>query len=698
VLGIVRDPKGDPIAGAKVLLRRTRTLEMGGRAMAMMMMEDGSTDQEGRFVFEDQEPGTISLSAVASGYREARRDDVEIPRGEDLTGVEIPLPAGAILEGRVLGADGRAALGAEVGLVRGEQGLGGMMGEMDRVGVDGNGYYRLEGLGPGPVSIEAVHPDYPRAVRDVELDEGRNALDLTFAGGQNVSGRVTDTEGNPLAGADVQLVASGRAFGGPSARSNPDGTFTMPGVRDGTYDALAAAEGFATSARVPVSVAAQPVAGLELRLDRGATITGRIIGLAPERFAATRVEAEGRGPESFGSGAVDVDGAFRIEHLPPGAYTVRARLQDSGRQAVGQAVLEPGSPAVRVDLEFGRGLELSGVVTQAGEPRGGLTVFAEGVDVDAEGFSETDVRGKFRIDGLEPGSFRIHVRDFASGLAYSESVDLSTSRELSVALPTASVSGRVRDAADREPLSGVTLTLVAADEAARPLLAPHTTSTDLEGRFTFAGVADGSWRLAANHAGHAARVVPIELELARSVDDVEIDLDPTEGLTVESRLPGGAAPEAVLLAVLDASGGRLVGGSYSTGENGRVRLASVPAGEWELLVSAPGSATAAVRVRSPGPPVAVELPPATRLRVEVPELVGTRTVASVSVADASGRTYRALSWGADARGKWTLEGGSLELAALPPGSWSVTVAASDGRSWTGQAVTQHGAPARVTLE
>jgi hypothetical protein len=86
------------------------------------------------------------------------------------------------------------------------------------------------------------------------------------------------------------------------------------------------------------------------------------------------------------------------------------------------------------------------------------------------------------------------------------------------------------------------------------------------------------------------------------------------------------------------------------------------------------------------------------LRVEVPELAGTRTVASVSVADASGRAYRALSWGADARGKWTLEGGSLELAALPPGSWSVTVAASDGRSWTGRAVTQPGAPARVTLE
>ena len=48
---------------------------------------------------------------------------------------------------------------------------------------DGEGFYRLEGVEPGPRSIEAVHPSYVRTVRDVEARPGRNGLDFEFEGG-----------------------------------------------------------------------------------------------------------------------------------------------------------------------------------------------------------------------------------------------------------------------------------------------------------------------------------------------------------------------------------------------------------------------------------------------------------------------------------------------------------------------------------
>jgi len=698
VAGVVLDPQGEPIVGAQVLLRRSQTIEMGGNVMAMMMMTDSATDQEGRFLFEDQEPGTISLSAVASGYQEAKRDNLEVPKGEDLLDIEIPLPTGAILEGRVLSPDGRAAIGAAVGPAGGDEGPGGMMRQMNQVGVDGSGYYRIEGLEAGPLSIEAVHPDYPRVVRDAELREGRNTLDLNFEGGQEVTGRVVDASGGPVPDAAVQLVPAGRRWGGPETMSETDGAFTLPGVQDGDYRVQADATGFASfDGDLSVNVAGEPVHGLEVRLDRGAAIYGRVTGLEPGKLGDVGVSTDGPGASGFGGASVDYEGNYRVENLVPGEYTVTARLSESGRQATGQATLESGMTETRLDLEFGTGLTLSGTAVQGDAPVVGATVYAEGLEVDHTGWSQTDTSGHFSIEGLDPGSYQVHVKNFQTGLAYSEQVEVATSREIRLELPTASVGGRVLDSADRDPLQGVTVILTDAQNSGRAGLPAHSTTTDLDGRFLLSSVADGQWHLAANRKGFAASSMPVIVQFDKAVDDLEIVMEATEGLTLETRLPSGAPPDEISVAVLDAGGGSLSSGSYSTGENGRVRLSSVPAGRWELIVSAAGAATSTIPVQAPGPPVPVQLQPATSLRVVVAELRGTTNLATVSVTGSDGRPFRTLSWTGQPRSEWRMEGGQLEFASLPPGTWTVTVVTTDGRRWAGSATTNPGSGAVLPL-
>jgi protocatechuate 3,4-dioxygenase beta subunit len=699
VSGTVLDPQAEPIVGARVMLRRTRTIEMGGNVMAMMMMSDSTTDQEGRFLFEDQEPGTISLSAVASGYQEAKRDNIEVPKGQDLENVEIPLPAGAILEGRVLMPDGRAAIGATLGPVGEGEGPVDMTRMMSRVGVDGNGYYRIEGLEPGAISIEAEHPDYPRVVRDTELREGRNSLDLGFQGGHEVGGRVIDSSGAPVEEAAVRLVPAGRSWGGPESRSLADGSFVMPGVQDGDYRLWVDAQGFASfDGKMPVQVDGGPVQGLEVQLDPGGAIFGRITGLEPEQFSDVGVSSDGPGMAGFGDSDVDYEGNYRIEHLTAGSYTLTARLRDSGKQASGQVTLEPGATEARLDLQFGGGLTLSGKAIQGEAPIAGATVFAEGVDIDHTGWSQTDHSGQFSIEGLEAGTYEVHVRNFQTGLAYSETLDLATSREITLELPTAFVGGRVLDSTDRDPLAGVTVILTDPRQTARASLPTHTTTTDLDGSFLISSVADGEWRLSASKKGYAAYAAPVAVQFDKSVDDLEITMDATEGLTVEARLPNGTPPDELSVAVLDASGGALFGGSYTTGEGGRVRLSSVPPGGWELVVSAAGAATANLSAQAPGPPVAVQLQPATELRVDVPDLTGTGALATVRLRDSAGRPFRALGWTAQPRSQWRMEAGRIEFASLPPGSWTVTVETADGRSWSGTSVTTPGAAATLSLE
>jgi hypothetical protein len=150
--------------------------------------------------------------------------------------------------------------------------------------------------------------------------------------------------------------------------------------------------------------------------------------------------------------------------------------------------------------------------------------------------------------------------------------------------------------------------------------------------------------------------------------------------------------------VIDPSGGTLVAGNFATGEGGRVRLASVPAGSWDVVVGAPGAAFMTVRATAPGAPVPVALAPPTRLAVSVPELVEPGTRASVRVADASGRPFRTLGWSGRPTSEWTMMGGRIEFATLPEGSWSVTVATTDGRQWSGQSQTSAGQVAELRLE
>jgi uncharacterized GH25 family protein len=695
VSGMVLDPEGEPIPGAQVNLSRTRTMEMGGNVMRMMMRVDESTDSEGRFLFEDQEPGEISLGATASGYQEAKLDNLEIPKGEDLEGVELPLVAGAIVQGRVSAPDGRPAIGASVRVVPES---GGMMMMPGGAPSDGSGNYRLEGLAPGSASIEATHPDYPRAVKDLEVREGINSLDLAFEGGHEVSGAISDEAGNPVADAMARLVPVGRSWGGPEARSANDGSFTMPGVQDGDYRLWAEAEGYASSpGDVAVSVAGDPVSGLVVRLKAGATIIGTIRGLEPERFSGVTVQAEGGGFGGFGGAAVDYEGNYRLEHLTPGSYTVVASLEGSGRQAQSKAVLEPGATELRVDLEFGRGLTLSGQAVQAGQPIVGATVFAEGIDVSHTGWSQTDHQGRFSLDGLESGGYDVHVRNWQTGLAYNERVELATSREIVLEIPTARVGGQILDASDRQPLAGVSVTLTSAEQQDAARLPTHAATTDLNGRFELASVADGSWRLSASKQGYAAIAETVTVQYEKTVEDLRLSMDATEGLTLQTRLPSGAPPGEVRVAVLDASGSAVVSGIYATGENGRVRLSSVPPGSWEVIVSAAGAATSSLRAEAPGATVPVALRPATGLRVSVPELSDADVVAMVSLRDQDNRPFRSLSWNGGPRSEWRLSGGSIEFASLPPGTWQVKVAAADGRSWQDSSATAPGTIAELTL-
>jgi hypothetical protein len=82
-------------------------------------------------------------------------------------------------------------------------------------------------------------------------------------------------------------LSAGRGIG---ATSSPDGSFSVPGVTDGSYQ-ITARHRSSGLAWQEVEVAGRSVQGLELRLGPGGAITGRLLGLTSADLSGVRVEA-----------------------------------------------------------------------------------------------------------------------------------------------------------------------------------------------------------------------------------------------------------------------------------------------------------------------------------------------------------------------------------------------------------------------
>ena len=300
-----------------------------------------------------------------------------------------------------------------------------------------------------------------------------------------------------------------------------DGGFRFEGIFPGSYRLDAVKEGKGrTSQPVPVTVAEAPLDGIVLELASTGTINGRILGLNVDELAQVRVSA-GWGS---GLGAVAYDGSYRITDLTPGTWKVVADLPRTGRRAEGEVTLEPGADA-ELDLDFAAGLTLSGRLTKNGRPFAGATLTLHGPDAMPV-WAETGPEGRFELQGLGSGVYRLEVSDYRAGLLQARRIDLQQNQDIVLDLLTATLAGVVLDASERQPLAQVELTLTSlgAGEGAGT---DHRIVSSADGSFTCVEVAEGPWKLTAGRPGfHPKEHV---LSPGDSWQRMEILLQPASG-------------------------------------------------------------------------------------------------------------------------------------------------------------------------
>ncbi|MEO8504007.1 MAG: carboxypeptidase-like regulatory domain-containing protein [Acidobacteriota bacterium] len=691
IRGRVLDDQSRPLGDARI------DLEAGDQTGASTESWGGPwvarSGSDGAFDLADVPTGAYDLFASLTGFLAAEVGDIQVLPGKDVDGLEVVLRAGGAVHGTVYDYDGTPLPGISVSAGVSPSGTTTGVPAVDTT--DGDGHYRLPAVAPGHATVSAAKPEGGRTARELDVKPGENELDLRFQGGVEVSGTVVDDRGGPVGGAHVALSSTSRSGGGEGKRTETatDGRFAFKDVHDGEYRMVAWSDGYAQTNLPAFTVAGVAMTGLEVRLQKGGRIVGALRGLNLIEIAALRIIAKRVGdPGPWLQGVVDPAGRYSIANVPAGLWSVDANVH-GGRRANGRVTVPETFGDSVLDLEFGKGLTLTGHVIRGGVPLGDASVYVMGQSVAARLSADTTSDGKFRLEGLAAGTYTVSV--LAHGSSWSDSLDLEDDRDIEIAFGVGSLHGRVLDAEDGSPLAGVTLTLESAvpDASHMRNLFTSRARSDAQGQFRIGDLSAGSWTLRGSLAGYAATTAVATIDDGQDAE-TDIRMQATEGLVLQVATPAGPAA-TVQAAVLDGGGGVVSIGRFQATDTGRVRIQNVPQGSYEVLLAADGTAVADIRAVAAGPATPVRLQAGARVVVHVADLDSDSTVATVSLTDGAGHVFRSPN-SSVVLSTWSLAHGRASIEGVPAGSWTVQVTGSDGQRWSA-AVNVH-AGSEVVVE
>ena len=485
-----RDAAGPP--GATGSVRGRVTSDASGAPLhrvrvtlngAVQNAPSAVTDTLGAFEILDVPAGSYTLTATRAGYltiqygqrrpREAGRT-IHVAAGHAVKGIEMALPRGSVLAGRITDEAGDPAPdirveALEYRYVRGRR----LLVPARLTTTNDIGEYRLSGLEPGRFRLRASSTeaweaddgktthvfavtyfpgvtagDAPQGI-DLEVGQEIGGLDFRLVAGNaaRVSGVVEDANGTPLRDQQVYLSEISRGIGGrlvssgqgaPPVRTDTHGAFEFSRLAPGEY--LVGTGGAEDRVNVTIVLGDGDAQHVRLSPRRPAEFSGRVVtdeGSAPPflptriRLAPVPVEARHALPlwgESSGETVrtdwtfkiVNLDGPrlFRVSGLPDEWMLAAVRIGGRDITDTPFEVTRGGPDVSGVEIVLSRkGARIEGNVTAAGSPAQDATVivFPENTALWGPGSRfvraiRPDDAGRFELGGLPPGAYRIVAR------------------------------------------------------------------------------------------------------------------------------------------------------------------------------------------------------------------------------------------------------------------------------------------------
>lgn len=383
---------------------------------------------DGRFRFEAPSLGTWTLATVtAEGYLpyapELGRSRVAwtASAAQKIEHADLFLHPAVSYQGLVVDDEGRPVAGAQVELFGADTGERALVGIESSFETDGDGQFEFSA--PDWAILEARHPEHPfgRAQIDEAAQvERRLTIKLgnaPAASDQVITGVVLDASGAALVGVEVQgFVIARRGQLGRSAWAVTDerGAFVLAPLDAARYVVRATPSNSAYVQQGPV----EPGAHVELRIEDGLTLEGRLVdddgqGIAAGTVELSRVVDQLRRARVASVSVFDPQGSFRFGGLQPGRYELRAIAQGRARSDA-VAVELPTSDTV--ELVLGQGGSVYGRVVDARtrDPIARAQIEVQGLAgesvLPSRVSTVTEIDGSFELGGITPGRVSVDVR------------------------------------------------------------------------------------------------------------------------------------------------------------------------------------------------------------------------------------------------------------------------------------------------
>ena len=450
-----------------------------------------------------------------------------------------------------------------------------------------DGRFSIDGIAPAQYTFTAERVGYVDTSRaagstsiSLQADEKKTDVTLKLTQTGAITGRVTDSDGQPVEGAAVTVDGGG---GMTVSQTDDQGQYRIGGLSPGRYRVRAApanrvmAQGreirtdgseetystttyfpgtldTKTATRVRVGPGAD-ASGVDIRLARSSLlhISGRVVGGSENAQITSVVASSGLGMNS--AAIVQKDGTFEIWRIDPGKYTVTANANGRGSPGLRSAPVEvevTSSSVEGLELRMAAAADLPGhlefdddqakQMPQSPPPSQNSQTppppvatqrriaINQIVGLNQSGGSATvEQDNTFRIKNISPGRYRVTVTPgsvyvksirFGASIIDGSVLDLSggvAGGDLSVLLSSA--TGTISGTIkDDDPL-GTRIVLAPAEGGVRNRFA--TAAAD--GSWTIDSLPPGSYKLVAVPASEANAVMQ-----RGGLDDYEDAFEPVE--------------------------------------------------------------------------------------------------------------------------------------------------------------------------
>ncbi len=411
--GVVRDQSGEPLQGASI------RVTVKGASRGFVGMGGGETQPtgpDGTFRIPNLQPAEITVTATHPRYLTARQDAQLTD--DTATDVEIAMELGKVVSGTVIDHEQKPVGGARVRLQNENRPGTEHVWRSEKADADGS--FEIAGLPPGDFTLTARSGGFA-ASEEVAAAAGTQGVTLRLREAFSITGTVRFTGGGAAVNARVRATED-EGDSSSSAETDDNGHFELKGLVTGTYT-IEVSRGNAWGSgvrpnlmRVKRERVPAGAESLVIEVRRGAEIAGRVTMADGKPAADGWINVVADIPDGTDQDLANElrgiandaherikDGAFRLQGLPRGSYTVTASVGSQNESVRA----ETGDLAVSIQLSPSGGF--SGVVTFA-DGSAAAHAYVRGIRADGRGASaNTDKEGRFEALGVTVGTYTLKV-------------------------------------------------------------------------------------------------------------------------------------------------------------------------------------------------------------------------------------------------------------------------------------------------